>query len=310
MLELGATRIELGIQSMDDKVLEFVKRGHSTKESKEAIKLLRDLGFKLNLHYMIFYNTKKEIEDMKKLFSDENYRPDMLKIYPCMIFPGTELHDLYKKEEYKEVTTKEAAEIISEFKRYIQPYCRIQRIQRDIPPKFSSGGVDRSNLRQYVDKLCRRKGIKCKCIRCREVDRVLSKNSSIKIKKIQFRVNHYKASGGDEFFISAEDSGNDIIFGYCRLRFPSQSLKEQITKNSAIIRELHIYSTSVAVGKVSDDSFQHRGIGRKLLNMAEEIAIKHDKNKILIISGVGVREYFRKFGYEKEKTYMVKSLAD
>lgn len=311
MLDLGATRIELGIQSTDDKVLDFMKRGHGNKESIEAIKLLKDLGFKLNLHYMIFDNdVEKEVNDMKKLFSDENYVPDMLKIYPCMIFPGTELYKYFKEGKYQEVKTEKAAEIIAEFKRYIEPYTRVQRIQRDIPTKFSEGGVDRSNLRQYVEKLCKEKGIKCKCIRCREVDRVLSKNNNIKIGEIQFKINHYRASGGDEFFISAEDFDNDIIFGYCRLRFPSESLKKEITKNSGIIRELHIYSNSVTIGKVSDASFQHKGIGRKLLKMAEEISMEHKKEKILIISGVGVREYFRKFGYERENTYMVKSLVN
>jgi len=306
MLKLGATRVELGIQSTDDKVLKFVKRGHGTKESKNAIKLLKDLGFKINLHYMIFH--KKE--NMKELFSDEDYRPDMLKIYPCMIFKGTKLYELFKKGKYKQITTKDAAEIISNFKKYIPSFCRVQRIQRDIPPKLSEGGVNKSNLRQYVDELCKKKGIKCRCIRCREVDRVLSKDNNIRIGEIQFKINHYKASDGDEFFISAEDFDNDIIFGYCRLRFPSQFLRKEITKDSAIVRELHIYSTALPIGKVSKDSFQHRGIGRKLLKMAEDIALENNKNKMLIISGVGVREYFRKFGYERENTYMVKPLIN
>jgi len=299
MLELGATRVELGIQSMDDKTLEFVKRGHGTKESINAIKLLRDLGFKLNLHYMIFYNTKKEIEDMKKLFSDENYRPDMLKIYPCMIFPGTEMHELFKQGKYKEVTTKEAAEIISEFKRSVERYCRIMRVQRDIPPKFSEGGVDRSNLRQYVDELCRKKGIKCKCIRCREIGR------NDKIIDDNIYVDEFNANDGKEFFISI---GKEPLIGFIRLRFPSQSLRKEITKNSAIIRELHVYSSALKVGS-KGEGYQHKGYGKILMDKAEEICRKNGKKKLIVISGIGVKDYYiSKLGYEKDGVYVSKIL--
>ena len=299
MLELGATRVELGIQSMDDKTLEFVKRGHGTKESINAIKLLRDLGFKLNLHYMIFYNTKKEIEDMKKLFSDENYRPDMLKIYPCMIFPGTEMHELFKQGKYKEVTTKEAAEIISEFKRSVERYCRIMRVQRDIPPKFSEGGVDRSNLRQYVDELCRKKGIKCKCIRCREIGR------NDKIIDDNIYVDEFNANDGKEFFISI---GKEPLIGFIRLRFPSQSLRKEITKNSAIIRELHVYSSALKVGS-KGEGYQHKGYGKILMDKAEEICGENGKKKLIVISGVGVKDYYiSKLGYEKDGVYVSKIL--
>ena len=299
MLELGATRIELGIQSMDDNVLEFVKRGHGTKESKDAIRLLRDLGFKLNLHYMIFYNTKKEIEDMKKLFSDENYRPDMLKVYPCMIFPGTELYDLYKKGEYKEVTTKQAAEIISEFKRSVERYCRIMRVQRDIPPKFSSGGVDRSNLRQYVEELCKKKEVKCKCIRCREIGR------SDKIIDDNVYVDEFNANNGKEFFISI---GKDPLVGFVRMRFPSQCLRKEITKDSAIIRELHVYSSALKVGS-KGEGYQHKGYGKILMDKTEEICKEFGKKKLLVISGVGVKDYYiSKLGYEKDGVYVSKKL--
>ena len=299
MLELGATRIELGIQSMDDNVLEFVKRGHGTKESKDAIRLLRDLGFKLNLHYMIFYNTKKEIEDMKKLFSDENYRPDMLKVYPCMIFPGTELYDLYKKGEYKEVTTKQAAEIISEFKRSVERYCRIMRVQRDIPPKFSSGGVDRSNLRQYVEELCKKKEVKCKCIRCREIGR------SDKIIDDNVYVDEFNANNGKEFFISI---GKDPLVGFVRMRFPSQCLRKEITKDSAIIRELHVYSSALKVGS-KGEGYQHKGYGKILMDKTEEICKEFGKKKLLVISGVGVKDYYiSKLGYEKDGIYVSKKL--
>ena len=277
-----------------------MKRGHGNKESIEAIKLLKDLGFKLNLHYMIFDNdVEKEVNDMKKLFSDENYVPDMLKIYPCMIFHGTELYKYFKEGKYQEVKTEKAAEIISEFKRYIQPFCRVMRIQRDIPPKYSVGGVDRSNLRQYVDELCRKKGIKCKCIRCREIGR------NKKIIDGNVYVTEYNSSGGKEFFISI---GKDPLIGFVRLRFPSQSLRKEIIKNSAIIRELHVYSTALRVGS-QGEGFQHKGYGRVLMDKAEEICRENGKKKLIVISGVGVKDYYvKKLGYKKDGVYVSKIL--
>ena len=298
MLDLGATRIELGIQSMDDEVLKYFRRGHGTRESVAAIKLLRNLGFKLNFHYMIFYNTKKELDNMKKLFSDENYRPDMLKIYPCMIFPGTELHEEFKKGNYKEVTTEQAAEMISEFIRHVERYSRIMRIQRDIPPKLAEGGVDRSNLRQYVDELCKKKGIESRDIRAREIGR------NEKIIDDNIYVDEYNASKGKEFFISI---GKDPLMGFVRLRFPSESLREEITNNSGIIRELHVYSSALKVGS-KGDSYQHKGCGKRLMEKAEEICRENGKNKLLVISGVGVKEYYRKLGYKDDGVYVSKSL--
>jgi len=302
MLELGATRIELGIQSTDDKVLEFMKRGHGNKESINAIKLLKNLGFKLNLHYMIFdNNVEKEVSDMKKLFSDENYMPDMLKIYPCMVFPGTELYNYFKEGKYQEVKTEKAAEIISEFKRYIKPFCRIMRIQRDIPPKYSAGGVNRSNLRQYVDELCKKNKIKCRCIRCREIGR------NERITDDNIYVNEYNSSGGKEFFISI---GKNPLIGFARLRFPSEFLRKEITKDSAFIRELHIYSTALKVGS-KGEGFQHKGYGKMLMEKAEEICRKNGKRKLIVVSGVGVKDYYiSKLGYERDGVYVSKKITE
>ena len=231
----------------------------------------------------------------------------MLKIYPCMVMPGTKLYDDWKSGKFTPLTTKEAAELISWFKQFIPPYCRIQRIQRDIPTYATEAGVDRTNLRQYVEKLCKEKNIKCKCIRCREAG-IKLRTKKVNLDNLKIDIIEYEASKGKEFFISAEDKENDVLFGYCRLRFPSQSLREEITKDSALIRELHVYSPAVEIGKTSDESFQHKGIGKALLKEAEKISIKNNKNKIVVISGIGAREYFKKFCYGLEGPYMVKNL--
>jgi elongator complex protein 3 len=322
MLRLGCTRVELGIQTVYDKVLEKIERGHSVKDSIESIRILKDLGFKINYHVMPGLpgvTKKQDLNALKTLFKDENFKPDMLKIYPCMVMKGTKLFEEWKKGNFSPLTTKKAAELIAEFKKYVPEYCRIMRVQRDIPTFITSSGIDRTNLRQYVEKICKEKNIKCRCIRCREARFSSIKNNNINnsinnrninnnLKNLKIKITEYEASHGKEFFIAAEDKKNDVLFGYCRLRFPSQSLRKEITKDSALIREIHIYSLAVQIGKKSKDSFQHQGIGKKLMKIAEEIALINKKNKIVVISGIGAREYFRKLNYKLEGPYMVKKL--
>jgi len=304
LLRLGATRVELGVQSVYNEALKNINRGHTVKQSKESIRTLKDLGFKLNFHYMPGLpgiGREKDLEGMKKLFTDSDFRPDMLKIYPCMVIPETKLYGEYKKGKFTPITTKEAISLIKEFKKYVPPYIRIMRVQRDIPTFMTTAGVDRTNLRQMIDN----SGHKCKCIRCREAGHLFAKKG-IKPKNVKIKVLEYDASGGKEFFISAEDFKQNILLGFCRLRFPSQTLRKEIVKDSAIIRELHVYGEAAEIGTIGDT--QHKGWGKKLLKKAEEIAKKHKKEKVIVISGVGVREYYRKLGYKKEGVYMVKGI--
>jgi len=296
MLKLGCTRVELGVQSVYDEVLKKIERGHNVGDSVKAMKTLKDLGFKVNAHYMIGlpgWSERKDLDGLKRLFSDERFRPDMLKIYPCIVVKGTKLYNLWKKGKFKALDNEGAIRIISKFKSGIPRYVRVMRVVRDIPSKVIEAGVDKTNLRQYI------KG--CRCIRCREVGRVEEHGRPI------LRVFEYKASGGKEFFISFEDEKN-VLFGFCRLRIPSSSLRKEI-KGSAIVRELHVYSPSVRIGgKAGIGQVQHRGYGRRLLRKAEEIARKNGVGKMVVISGIGVREYYRKFGYRKEGVYMVKGI--
>ena len=307
MLKLGCTRIELGIQSIYDDVLKKIHRGHSVKDNVDSIRILKDLGFKINLHYMpgMPYTTKAmDKKGLKKLFTNPDYKPDMLKIYPCMVMEGTKLYKDWKAGKFNPIKTKEAAELIAWSKQFVPGYCRIMRVQRDIPTFLTVSGVDKTNLRQYVEKICKQKNIKCKCIRCREIS--LNKKN-YNLKNLNIDVIEYNASNGKEFFIQAIDK-NHSLFGFCRLRFPSKPLRKEITKNSSLIRELHVYSTALAIGKKSRESFQHRSIGKKLMKKAEEITKKHNKNKVVVISGIGAREYFRKLNYKLEGLYMVKKV--
>jgi elongator complex protein 3 len=308
LLELGVTRVELGVQTVYDDILKAVNRGYTTKETKKSICELRDLGFKLNFHMMPGLPTKegdridriKDITNLKKVFDDKNYRPDMLKIYPAMVMAGTPLEELYNKGIFKPLSTEEAADIIVEAKRFVPEYCRIMRIQRDIPSNAIVAGVDKTNLRQYVQKISNDREVFCRCIRCREI-----KKEEINGKP-EIIVREYEACKGKEFFISAEIK--DKILGFVRLRLPTRSLHPAITLASGLIRELHVYGSATGIGKTEDDKTQHHGIGKKLMAKAEEIAKKEGKNKMIIISGVGVREYYKKLGYQREGPYMVKSI--
>lgn len=303
MLSQGCTRVELGIQSVYDDVLKFVHRGHTAEDSKKSIQVLRDLGFKINFHYMPglpLTDYERDMAGMRQLFSDPAYKPDMIKVYPCMVAPGTALYYQYKKGEFTPLSTDEAAKRIAEFYSFVPEYCRIQRVQRDVPTKYWEAGVDMTNLRQYIDE---KYPVKCRDIRARE-----PKGKAIAWDKVEIKVMEYQASQGKEFFISAEDAEQDIIIGFCRLRFPFEFLRSEITPVSALVRELHIYGTATAIG--DEGLVQHKGWGKKLMQKAEEIAKENGKNKMVVISGVGVREYYQeKLGYAKEGPYMVKYLG-
>ncbi len=324
MLSQGCTRVELGIQSVYDNSLEIIHRGHSVANNKKATRILKDLGFKINYHMMIglpktelvdnklTYSThnngrltrEEDINGLKTIFSDEDFRPDMIKIYPLMVMPKTKLYFDYKNKLFQPIDTREASEIISEFLPFVEPYCRVMRVQRDIPSYRIIDGVDKTNLRQYVDKMMKEKNIISRDIRAREVGR----RKITKPLNPEIRVIEYSASQGKEFFISVEDFEQNILIGFCRLRFPSQQLREEFTKTTAIIRELHVYGSALNIGEVDDDSSQHQGFGKQLLKKAEEICKNNSYNKLLVISGIGVREYYAKLGYELEGVYMSKVL--
>ena len=242
---------------------------------------------------------ERDIAGMKQLFTDEGYKPDMIKFYPCMVGPATPLYYQWKAGKFTPIDMAEAAERIVPIKKIIPEYCRIQRIQRDVPTQHWEAGVEKTNFRQIVHQ---KYGIVCRCIRCRE-----PKGKEINWEMVELKVQEFDASGSKEFFISAEDVDNDLLIGFCRLRFPKEILRSEITDKSALIRELHVYGTATAVG--SDGLVQHKGWGSKLMQKAEELSKTHGRNKIVVISGVGVRKYYsEKLGYLKEGPYMVREI--
>jgi len=312
MLLLGTTRVELGVQCLEDSILKFINRGHTLNESIKATQLLKDSALKVMYHIMPglpFSNHEKDIDMFRELFNNPDYKPDALKIYPCIVLPGTPLHKLWEKGKFVPLSTDEAAEIIAEGKKHIPKWVRIHRIQRDIPVKYASSGIDKNNLRQLVEDKLLEKGIKCQCIRCREAGiKHFKENSLTEIKTPKIFVEEYDASNGTEFFISSEDKAREYLYGFCRLRIPSTFPRKESDKDTALLRELHVMGKTAGIGSRGEGQLQHKGLGKLLLEKAEDICIKQGKNKLAVISGIGAREYYFKYGYKRTGPYVTKKL--
>ena len=302
---LGGTRIELGVQTTDDSILERVKRGHLMKETLRSTTLIKDAGLKLVYHIMPGLpgsTPDSDLTSFERLFKDPALRPDMLKIYPTLVVKGTELHKMWLRGKYQPLETEDAAELIAKMKKIIPPYVRIQRIQRDIPAKLIEAGVKKSNLRQLAQNILHKSGDRCHCIRCREAghtDRI--------VKNVDFMQQEYESSDGKELFLSFEDKENEVLIAYLRLRFPSTG-SENGKQRRAIVRELKVSGMEVPLGHREESQFQHTGYGRTLLQKAESISRDRDWTSIIVTSGVGVRPYYRNLGYDRSGFYMEKKL--
>lgn len=307
MLGLGTTRVEVGVQIPDNKIYKKVGRGHRVRDVVEATKLLKDSGLKVTYHYMPDLpgsDPEKDLEEFKNLFSDERYMPDSLKIYPTLVIEGSELEEWYREGRYEPYSDEELKELLREMKMEIPPWVRVMRLHRDVPSQHIVAGFNKSNLRQIVKREMEEEGERCRCIRCREVGRADHDISELDFEPVTRK---YQASGGMEYFLSFEDREKDIIAGLLRLRIPDDPFREEITKTTGIVRELHIYGAEVPVDS-TEEKIQHRGFGRKLLERAEKIAGARGMNKVAVTSGVGAREYYRKFDYSLEGKYMCKEI--
>ena len=312
-LRLGGTKVELGVQSVYDFVLTRMQRGHGVSEIIRANQILRDSAFKVGFHMMPHLpgsDSKLDLRGFKKLFQDYRFMPDYLKIYPTLVTEGTPLCRLWEAGEYEALSDGEAAELIADVKEILPKWVRLQRIQRDIPAYQIIAGVRKSNLRQIAEEKLREKGGKCRCIRCREVGHTGLKGRKINPEDIELTVETYEACGGTEHFIAFEDLTEDVLIGFTRLRFPAAPYRPEL-QDAALIRELHVYGSMVPIGKgAKQKEWQHRGYGKELLEHAEKIARENGYRKLAIISGIGAREYYRKFGYVLENAYMSKVLKD
>ncbi|MFB6292364.1 MAG: tRNA uridine(34) 5-carboxymethylaminomethyl modification radical SAM/GNAT enzyme Elp3 [Candidatus Nanohaloarchaea archaeon] len=309
ILEMGGTRVEMGVQTIFGETHERTNRGHGMEPVIEATKRLKNAGFKVAYHLMLGLpgeDYEDDIEKFRETFSNPDFQPDEIKIYPCEVIQGTELYRRYEEGEFDPITDEEAKERLKKVQKdVIPPHVRIKRVMRDIPSTEVDAGPQLTNMRQMALQELDEEGERCRCIRCREVGHVRQKRGE-EPENIELLERTYDASGGKEFFLSYEDPGKDIILGFTRLRVPPESIRPEIDDETLIVRQLKVLGSSTAIGK--EGEVQHRGYGKKLMKAAEDKAREIGRDRVVVISAVGTREYYRKFGYAREGPFMVKEL--
>jgi elongator complex protein 3 len=312
MLDFGATRVELGVQTLSDDIYKLVRRGHRVEDVVKATALLREYGFKVYYHWMPGLpgaTPELDMELSRELFRDPRYRPDGLKLYPTMVVAGTELEEWWREGRYQPYDDETMVNLTVGIKSIVPKYVRISRVLRDIPSKFIVAGL-KDSLRDIVREKMKRESLECKCIRCREYGH--RAQAGWEIGEPHLVRMDYEASGGREVLLSFEDEG-ETLFGLLRMRIQPESvpvLTQGENGNIALIRELHVFGPQVPLSEQNEAAAQHKGLGKALLREAEKIAVdEFASRRMLILSGTGAREYYRtEFGYSLEGDYVVKSL--
>lgn len=304
---LGVTKVQMGIQSLDDHILEINKRGHTVDQALQASILLRAGGFKTVMHWMpnlLGATLQSDREDFVRLWEPDGFNPDELKIYPCQLLRNSELFNYWQRGEYQPYSEEDLISLIAELKTIIPPYCRVNRIIRDIPSQHVVAGNRNTSLRQNVVLAMQNQGTQCQCIRCREI-----KNKVVDYNNLQLHDLTYKAAKAEEHFLSF-DTPDGGLAGYCRLSFPDQDnlLGIPDLETAAIIREVHVYGQSLEVGTEKKGAAQHIGIGSRLIIHAEKISSDRGFTRLVVIAAVGTRGYYAARGFEPGELYMVKNI--
>lgn len=332
MRELGCTRVEIGVQTVDDKILELNQRDCSVAQITQATKALKNYGFKVTYHLMAglpgssprhdlamaakvftpqpdlaIFKTKladryaptslKKI--IKAAVANNNFNPDQLKYYPTVVTTGSLLYRWWQEGKYRPYSDASLQKLIAQVKQLVPPFVRIIRIIRDIPGESIVAGNKITNLRQVL----KQQGVVCQCIRCRE-----ARDKKFKLSDLYLIIRKYQASDGEEYFISFENKEQTTLYGFARLRLAPLADLPATLSGCALLRELHVYGELVPVGQ-NFNQVQHIGLGKRLMAMSEELTKLAGYDKMAVISGVGVRGYYRKLGYRLQDTYLTKKLS-
>ena len=307
LLDAGVTRVEIGVECLHDEVLDAVGRAHSSGDVARATREARDRGLKVCYHLMLGLpgmDPASDLADFERLWSDPAFRPDLLKIYPTLVLPGTALYDDWRAGRYTPYDTATAADLLARMKARLPPWVRIQRIQRDIPARLIAAGVRTSNLRERALERLRAEGAHCRCLRCREAGR----RATPAPEAFELTDTEFTAAGGKERFFAWEDPATDSVAGFLRLRFPSEETPGGLEE--PVVRELKVVGSEVPVGQDGSrpNEYQHRGFGRSLLAAAEQAAGSAGYSRLFVTSAVGTREYYRRLGFERVGPRMAKSI--
>ena len=307
MRRQGVTKMQLGIQNMDDRILQLNKRGHSAEEAEEAIRLVRAAGYKVVVHWMpnlLGATPQSDREDFARLWREGGVNPDEMKIYPCQLLRNAELYQYWERGEYRPYEEQELIDLLADIKPTVPRFCRINRVIRDIPSNHVVEGNRNTSLRQDVAQEMKKRGSSCQCIRCREI-----RKGKIDDRNLVLDDQVYKAGWAEEHFLSY-NTQDDHILGFLRLSLPSANhfFPVEELQDAAIIREVHVYGQSVELGGEGSGSVQHRGLGSSLIEKAAEIALSKGYRKLTVISAVGTREYYAARGFTLTDLYMVRDL--
>ena len=300
---LGVTKVQVGIQSLDERVLALNQRGHDVQATRDAFRLLRLAGFKIHGHWManlLGATPASDAADYARLWDDPAIRPDELKIYPCMLLPNAELYDYWRRGEYQPYTEEELVTLLANCKAATPPYVRLTRVVRDFPTTHVVAGNKKANLRELAQARLREEGRPCRCIRCREIRR-----DSVPPGAIQLRDLVYKTDATVEHFLSFE-TPDDRLAAFLRLSLPIPTPSPLFPElaGCAMIREVHVYGPALDPGDASQGEAQHTGLGMRLIERAAEIARQAGFGRLAVISAVGTREYYRALGFAPDGLYM------
>lgn len=311
MRRLGCTKVQIGVQHIDQGVLDYNKRGEKVEDTIHAMKLMRDAGLKIATHLMPNLpgsTPEMDLWVIREFFNNPDFKPDQVKIYPCVVTPYAELEQWWKEGKYEAYSDEVLMDLLNKIQLEIPEYVRVERLFRDIPGESILEGSQKTNMRQLLENRMKADGVTCRCIRCREI-----KGETYNPADTTLKVLEYEAGGGKEFFIHFDDEKRDKLCSLLRMRYSSYSLEGKPhfipeLEGAALVREVHVYGAQMEIGTSTKEASQHIGLGRRMLEKAEEIAKKDGFKKMAIIAGVGTRNYYRKFGYELEGTYMTKAL--
>ena len=303
---LGVTKVQMGAQSFDDRILEINKRGHDVDSTRKATALLRAAGFKIVLHWMpnlLGATPESDRADFARLWA--GFCPDEIKIYPNQLLVNAELYEYWQRGEFHPYTTEELVSLIADIKPSIPRYCRVNRVIRDIPGNNVVEGNTRTSLRQDIQNEMKKCGTHCQCVRCREV-----RGRTVDSKSLRLDDHVYQAGFAEEHFISFV-TPEDGLAGFIRLSLPakdSPSTGMADLDGAALIREVHVYGQSLEVGAEKSGAAQHMGLGTRLLEAAEETARRNGFSRVAVISAVGTRQYYLERGFERGEYYLVKKI--
>ena len=298
---LGVTKVQLGVQSLDDSILALNRRGHTVAETRRAMRTLRLAGFKTAVHWMpnlLGATSEGDLEDFRRLWDDPALRPDELKIYPTALLPDTELYEHWQRGAYQPYDEGTLVELLARCKTLIPPYCRVNRLMRDIPSPNIVAGVKKTNLRQIVQRHMAQEGLVCRCIRCREIRGETVDAETLKLERLV-----YETDATRECLLSTV-TPDDRLAGFLRLSLPQAEPPIVELSGCAVIREVHVYGPALELGARREGTAQHAGLGSRLIEEARRIAGQEGYDRLAVIAAVGTRPYYRERGFEQGKLYM------